>query len=86
MFTKLQLCGEIFKSSQFDWRLWNAVSAPDCVEEFYIKIILTKVSADLATNSLLPCFRSLLQTENKNQVFSKLVVWLQEILYFWFLF
>ena len=47
-----------------------------------MKIIVTSIPTDLVTNSLLSSFFSFLQTKNKNQVFSKLMVWYQEIFAF----
>ena len=44
-----------------------------------MKIIVTIIPADLIRNSILTFFGSFLQTKNKNQVFSMLVVWYQEI-------
>ena len=44
-----------------------------------MKIILTIILTDLFTNSLLSSFCSFLQTKNKNQVFSNLVVWYRAI-------
>ena len=41
---------------------------------FCMKIIVIIIPTDLFTKSLLSSFCSFLQTENKNQVFSKLVV------------
>ena len=42
---------------------------------FYMKIIVTIILTSLFTNSLLSSFCPFLQTKNKNQVFSKLMVW-----------
>ena len=47
-----------------------------------MKIIVTSTPTGLVTNSLLSSFCSFLQTKNKNQVFSKLVVWYQEMFLF----
>ena len=50
-----------------------------------MKIIVSIIPADLVTNSLLSYFCPFLQTKSKYQVFSKLVVWLQEIFCFLFI-
>ena len=42
-------------------------------------MIVTIIPTDLVTNSLLSSFCSYLQTKNKDQVFSRLVVWYREI-------
>ena len=40
-----------------------------------MKIIVAVIPADLVANLLLSSFCPFLQTKNKNQVFTKLVVW-----------
>ena len=52
----------------------NSVSFCYC-RGSYEKIALTVIPTDLVRNSLLSSFCPFLQTKNKNQVFSKLVVW-----------
>ena len=47
-----------------------------------MKTIATITPTDLVTNFLLSSFCSFLQTKNKNQDFTKLVVWYQEIFLF----
>ena len=47
-----------------------------------MKIIVTIIPTDLVTNSILSSFCFFLQTKNKNQVFSNLVVWYREIFLF----
>ena len=47
-----------------------------------MKIIVTIIPTDLVTNMLLSSLCPFLQTKNKNLVFSKLVVWEQEIFLF----
>ena len=45
-------------------------------------MIVTIISSNLVTNSLLSLFCPFIETKNKNQVFSKLVVWQREIYFF----
>ena len=40
-----------------------------------MKIIVTIIPTNLVANSLLSLFGAFIETKNKNQVFSKLVVW-----------
>ena len=47
-----------------------------------MKMIVTIIPTDIVTNSLLSSFYPFLQTKNKNQIFSKSVVWQPEILLF----
>ena len=47
-----------------------------------MKIIVTIVSTFLVTNSLLSFFCPFVEAKNKNQIFSKLMIWLREILIF----
>ena len=47
-----------------------------------MKMIVTIISSNLVTNSLLPLFCPFIETKNKNQVLSKLVVWQREIFFF----
>ena len=46
---------------------------------FYMKVIVTTIPTGLVTNSLLSSFCPFLQIKNKNQIFSRLVVWKLEI-------
>ena len=50
-----------------------------------MKIIVTIIPTNLVTNSLLFLFCPFIETKNKNQVFSKLVVWQQGIVCFLFI-
>ena len=43
--------------------------------DFYITLILTMFPTSLVTNSLSSLFCTFIETKNKNQIFSKLVVW-----------
>ena len=43
--------------------------------DFYMKILVTIIPTNLVTNSLLSFFCNFIETKNKNQIFSKLVVW-----------
>ena len=47
-----------------------------------MKIVVAIIPTDLVTNSLLSSFCPLLHFKNKNQVFSRLVIWKQEIFLF----
>ena len=47
--------------------------------DFYTEIIVTIIPANLVAKSLLSHFFPFRETNNKNQVFSNLVVWQQEI-------
>ena len=47
-----------------------------------MKIIVAIIPTDLVANSLLSSFCPLLQFKNKNQVFSRLAIWKQEIFLF----
>ena len=54
-------------------------------KDIYMKIIVTIIPANLATNSLLSLFCLFVETNNKNQIFTKLVIWQREIFYFLFI-
>ena len=47
--------------------------------DFYTEIIVTIIPTNLVANSLLSHFFPFRETNNKNQVFSNLVVWQQEV-------
>ena len=49
------------------------------MEDFYTKIIVTIIPTNVVTSLLWSLFCPFEEIKNKNQIFSKLMVWLQEI-------
>ena len=47
--------------------------------DFYMKMIVNLIPANLVTTSLLSLFHPFIETRNNNQISSKLLVWYREI-------
>ena len=45
------------------------------IYKYYLKMTVTIIPTNLVTNSLLSLFCPFMETKNKNQILSKVVVW-----------